>query len=496
MTELLQIITSKPEWELKIKDKKIVDKWRAELAQQNVSNGVITKIFELLNKSLTKEKEFEQEDTYKWNLQVGVSPNDIWTTQCDCECMVCQGEEHLENELEDYDEDDEDYREIQNRLKKYKRVRCKCTDYPTKYPLEFLRNNISYKMKMIDRGLKERFVAHVKDFEATKGGKDYHPGSNNQMNDIIHPSLYCYVKDVSPVSSDTNTAKLVEKADLFQWLPSEFSVIRDGSGNPVRTEIRSDINNLPRNNHNTGLYEDIAEVFTSVVPEFEEILDKLKVEEKITALKGKTADVPEIKLGDCQVIVKIASAEVNSENPVFNEGSWHLEGVEAEKIIATCIYYYDVKNVEKTFLRFRTTVGRDVYDLHYPQNCHDYVEYHYGMKLTSKDYMEGAELTVSLGRIPTKENLCLFFPNFMQHRVSKIQLKEGCTEGHRGILVFFLINPFEKVISTANVSPQQQSGSMSLDEAKMYRELLMYERKFEYSEQNAFHQRIYSLCEH
>jgi hypothetical protein len=141
-----------------------------------------------------------------------------------------------------------------------------------------------------------------------------------------------------------------------------------------------------------GLYEDIAEVITSVVPEFEEILDKLKVEEKITALKGKTADVPEIKLGDCQVIVKIASAEVNSENPVFNEGSWHLEGVEAEKIIATCIYYYDVKNVEKTFLRFRTTVGRDVYDLHYPQNCHDYVEYHYGMKLTSKDYMEGAVL--------------------------------------------------------------------------------------------------------
>src|SRR6185312_9103615 len=104
-------------------------------------------------------------------------------------------------------------------------------------------------------------------------------------------------------------------------------------------------------------------------------------------------------------------------------------------------------------------------------------------------------ITIKLGRIQTKENLCMFFPNFLQHRVSKIELKEGCTEGSRGILVFFLINSFERVISTRDIPvPQQQT--MSMEDAKLYRELLMFERKFEYGEQNKFHQRGLSLCEH
>jgi len=97
--------------------------------------------------------------------------------------------------------------------------------------------------------------------------------------------------------------------------------------------------------------------------------------------------------------------------------------------------------------------------------------------------------------IPTKENLCLFFPNFLQHCVSPLHLKDGAIEGHRSILVFFLVNPFDKLISTTHIpTPQQQT--MSLTDAKLYRELLMFERKYEYSEQNTFHQRGISLCEH
>ena len=88
-------------------------------------------------------------------------------------------------------------------------------------------------------------------------------------------------------------------------------------------------------------------------------------------------------------------------------------------------------------------------------------------------------MIVSLGRIPTKENLCLFFPNFLQHRVSSLELMKNHSHGSRGILVFFLINPNKRIISTANIQPPQQE-TMTLDEAKSYRELLMFERKYEY----------------
>ncbi len=241
-----------------------------------------------------------------------------------------------------------------------------------------------------------------------------------------------------------------------------------------------------------------------MVPGFEKVLNTLKEKDRITALKDKK-NPTEIKLGNCQVIVKIASAQVIEEKPVFDEGSWHLEGVESEKIIATGIYYYDMKNVKETYLRFRTTLrDRETlhnqnswqhhFRMHYPQYCSLYVNLHYGLELQG-DENEIAVTSIKLGRIPTKENLCLFFPNFLQHRVSKLELAPGATEGHRSILVFFLVNPFEKVISTAHIpTPQQQV--MSLGDAKLYRELLMFERNYEYGDQNKFHKRGVTLCEH
>mmetsp|Transcript_3299 Transcript_3299/g.3613 ORF Transcript_3299/g.3613 Transcript_3299/m.3613 type:complete len:494 (+) Transcript_3299:73-1554(+) len=493
MSEIITTITSKPDWENKINDAAIVNKWEEELQQQGVSNVILERVIELLKKS-TASNEYEGEDEYEWHLELGADCDDIWTGCKSCECMICAGEEHLARSLEDYEEDDEDYRETQKQLKKFAKIKCKCQNKWVDDNLNFLRTYIHHKMKVVKSDLKKRFIAHVNDFESRKAEKDYHPGSNDQMLDIIHPAMYCYVKRVTPVTNGGE--ELVERSSLFQWIPSEFSVIRDPSTNePTRTEIRSYINNLDRNDpRNADLYQDISEIFTDMVPGFEKVLNTLKEKDRINALKD-TEKPAEIKLGDCQVIVKIASAQVNQDKPVFDEGSWHLEGVESEKIIATGIYYYDMKNVEKTNLRFRTTLGGDIYNLNYPQNCHEFVRLHYGLNLKYIDGMDGADTAIKLGRIPTKENLCLFFPNFLQHRVSKLELSPGATEGHRSILVFFLVNPFEKVISTAHIpTPQQQL--ISTGDAKLYRELLMFERKYEYSEQNNFHQRGISLCEH
>jgi hypothetical protein len=504
MSAIIEAITSKPHWQLKIKDSSITKKWRKELHQQGITDNVYEKTLELLVKST---KEPEKNDWYdgptppfKWHLDVGARADEVWNTRCECECMICAGEEHLTLGLEEYEEDDEEYLETQNRLKKYKKIKCSCTNYCTNHTLAFLRKNIFHHMNMIKKDLKYRFLLNLKDYENRKEVVDYHPGSNNQMIDIIHPSLYCYVKGITEVSGSSKIDRLLRKSDSFQWIPSDFQVNRDSVGNPINTEIKSYINNLDYNNPvNHSLYENIGEIFTNMIPGFEKIVNNLKNTKKIHKIKGKEDTIPEIKLNNCKVIVKIANAIVNHENPTFSEGSWHMEGIKSEKIIATGIYYYSVKNIKKTYLRYRTTLSSDdIYALRYPQNCFEYVHYHYGMKLMDlKNGWDGAETTISLGKNETKENLCLFFPNFLQHRVSPIELKEGEIEGNRGILVFFLINPFESdsVISSENINPPQQE-TMSLEEAKAYRELLMFERKYEYSEQNKFHQRGISLCEH
>lgn len=98
-----------------------------------------------------------------------------------------------------------------------------------------------------------------------------------------------------------------------------------------------------------------------------------------------------------------------------------------------------------------------------------------------------------LGGIKTTEDKCIVFPNFMQHQVSKFELIDKTKRGVRKILVFFLIDPSNPILSTKDVAPQSE---MSLEDAKVYRELLMFERKFEISDQNSFYERGWSLCEH
>ncbi len=56
------------------------------------------------------------------------------------------------------------------------------------------------------------------------------------------------------------------------------------------------------------------------------------------------------------------------------------------------------------------------------------------------------------------EDLLLVFPNFLQHKVSDFTLLDPTQPGTRKILCFFLVNPYERVLSTANVAPQQNGN--------------------------------------
>eukprot|EP01040_Poterioochromonas_malhamensis_P015737 gene15737-17670_t len=108
MSEIINVITAKPEWQTKINDVKIVTKWKEELQAQGIPANVLNKAIELIKKSQTEVQKYSEDSSYKWHIEVGFDP-DIWTGCQDCECMICSGDENLADELEDYEEDDEDY---------------------------------------------------------------------------------------------------------------------------------------------------------------------------------------------------------------------------------------------------------------------------------------------------------------------------------------------------------------------------------------------------
>jgi len=154
--------------------------------------------------------------------------------------------------------------------------------------------------ELIDAELKKKFAQQILALEQVPEHElDWHPGSNNQVLDLVHPSLYCLVNGVSKIipKRQTNNPKKRRREDdqleasqeieeqaeeqllnaafsrksknssnKYQWLPAEFAV--DSSG---KVTIESYINNLNPYVHQE-LYLSIASIFEKFVPLFNKVV--------------------------------------------------------------------------------------------------------------------------------------------------------------------------------------------------------------------------------
>jgi len=239
--------------------------------------------------------------------------------------------------------------------------------------------------------------------------------------------------------------------------------------------------------------------------------------------KFENREIPEplnLKNRKLQVIVKLANIELTPEKPNYPQGSWHVEGMQNESIVASGIYYYEQQNITQSELRFRVPIAQ-------PYAQDEQREQGEGQSECAEIYGldNNMPLNYSLGSLITQEKRCIAFPNIYQHQVAPFKLVDPKKPGFRKILVFFLVDPTKPVISTSTVPIQQSSWfceilrtippfsklpkeifdlivsfvswPMSLDEAKKYRQELMAERKFFIDDSNSgLFEREFSLCEH
>jgi hypothetical protein len=392
--------------------------------------------------------------------------------------------------------------------------------------------------------------------------RDYHPDTNNQVINLIHPSLYCLVygktkelkEQKKPSLSMMTYGKVIKsngrkeayyESKKFQWIPSEFVISKDG-----KVKIDSYINNLNPIKHKE-LYKTIGFIFEKFVPLFENVLTDLRnpLSNRITAdaqnwykgteyeesdyddpdfMDNRTPNDPDVpkykphkipktinlKGNTLQVIVKISNIILTPKQPKYNGGSWHVEGMKNESIVASGIYYWKSENITESKLSFRTAVN----DPDYQQNDNSGV---------SKIYSKHDEdpMNQFLGSVITKEDRCICFPNLFQHQLQPFELKDKTRPGIRKILVFFLVDPNICILSTKFIPPQQKEWfvdvlwkifpflmlpreiieiivgfmkwSMTLEDAKNYRKELMKERKvFIKKNTEEVFERKFSLCEH
>ncbi|KAI5459022.1 hypothetical protein BGZ63DRAFT_270168 [Mariannaea sp. PMI_226] len=155
---------------------------------------------------------------------------------------------------------------------------------------------------------------------------------------------------------------------------------------------------------------------------------------------------------DIQVIVKMASIELTPEKPEFPAGGWHVEGQMNEHIVGTALYYLDSENVTPSHLAFRMQTSSYQDDWNVGQQAYTWMERVYGTWLGG-----GGPCLQNYGSVETKEGRLLAFPNVFHHRVSPFELKDKTKPGHRRFIALWLVDPYTRIISTANVPPQQQS---------------------------------------
>ncbi|KAK8034017.1 hypothetical protein PG993_009012 [Apiospora rasikravindrae] len=156
-----------------------------------------------------------------------------------------------------------------------------------------------------------------------------------------------------------------------------------------------------------------------------------------------------------QVIVKMASIELTPEKPEFPTGSWHIEGQMNEHICATALYYLDSENVTDSSLAFRMGTSWDQWDLQMTagQDAYNWLERSYGTSFGPTG--SGGPCLQFFGSVGTPEGRLLAFPNVFQHRVSSFRLQDPTKPGHRRFIALWLVDPHQRIVSTANVPPQQ-----------------------------------------
>jgi hypothetical protein len=460
---LCEDITLKENWYSKVFNEEIVENWRQELPKE--TNEIFNLAIRLLRVTVQGSIHLENcdwdDDTNMCNDCKDTLKQMIMNNPKDF--GISESPEYFshENSLFEYFDKGWEYDYDEWAKDNCKHPRCKCTA-----PHSELNDFIEYHPQGINEDLHLECKSVITEMAAQEP-IDWHPGSNNQVRDIIHPSMYCYVKGISS-HNDGHIASECEENKRYQWLPSKFSV---GSNGEV--QVLSYVNNLKTDKY-PRFIPMVTRVFEYFIPSLEKVLDI------------------SIKDRNLQVIVKVGSINLNITNPTYSGGSWHIEGMPYENIAATCIHYVDVDNITPSFLEFRKPVIINEYNLDYPQNDMVYSSHHYG--IVEESHYDGT-MNRHLGLIRCHEGASVVFPNTLQHKVKDFSLNQDATSSLRTILAFFVIDPCHTIISTEDIPPQQ--NIFTIEQANFHRERLMIHRKYFMDDLNkTVFEREFSLCEH
>ncbi|TEB33690.1 hypothetical protein FA13DRAFT_106160 [Coprinellus micaceus] len=355
--------------------------------------------------------------------------------------------------------------------------------------------------------------------DAPESQKDWHPGSDGKVLDLVHPSLFPLIYGVSKVLPVGSKATTLE--DCIKLIGH----VRTSSGSPVKwtfqarkPRILTYINNLhPK--HHSKLYNVIEEVIGAAIPSWELTLALANHGALYDAPRRIQYDSAEYHDGDKdggeedehetypqqeddeedeafevrweawdtarnerrRVILPEPPSEFNP-NEFLGEPFTMMEklgGRPLQVIVKLASIELTPDKPEygggswhvegmmneaicATAIYYYSSENVTESRLAFRQQSHNfdyddvsYEQEHHDWLHQVYGLRQHRDTVQDLGSVVTKEGRLLTFPNILQHQVQPFKLEDPTKPGHRKILALFLVDPHYSVISTADVPPQR-----------------------------------------
>ncbi|KAJ5290633.1 uncharacterized protein N7443_010886 [Penicillium atrosanguineum] len=156
-----------------------------------------------------------------------------------------------------------------------------------------------------------------------------------------------------------------------------------------------------------------------------------------------------------QVITRLIGLDLTPEDP-FYQTDWHVEGQMNEHICAAAFVHFDADNMKDASMEFRNIVDRGTLEeVEHEPNDFIWLKQVFGLE-------NGEPAIQHVGSVKCPVGRTVIFPSIVQHRYTGFELLDPTKTGHLRVLVFYLVDPNIRIISTANVPPQRLDWTLDI----------------------------------
>ncbi|KAG8526561.1 uncharacterized protein KY384_008762 [Bacidia gigantensis] len=280
LMEMMNRITDKPDWQRKVFDEAIVEKWKEEFLENSDSenesaNGrmEIVDPLEMNAKSEVNSDAMLQDES----MTEDDKASEAGTETESLASQYANGPPEMTEKMVQWA-----IAECRYKAEVFEQTNC----------IEAL-DGVWKSDTIVGKKLKKKLQGAVEVLEnVPEKDKDWHPGSNNQVLDLVHPSVYpmvygqskilaankCGVNDCLKWTGKGETVPLIEESEevpkewsrKYQWLPAEVEL----SNHSQDVRAASYINNLHPVD-NADLYAIIPAIIAKAIPLWNRVLSRI-----------------------------------------------------------------------------------------------------------------------------------------------------------------------------------------------------------------------------